>query len=293
VQTELADIRANLKMEEELEAGGYIDCFKIGSSNRIFMRVMTGIWLQAFQQLTGVNFIFYYGTTFFKNSGISNSFLVSVATNVVNVGMTIPGIYMIERVGRRNLLLIGAAGMCICEYIVAIVGVTVSTGNIAGQHVLIAFVCIYIAFFASTWGPIAWVVIGEIYPLNVRAKGISMAAASNWLWNFAIAYATPFLVNQGKGDAGLQVKVFFIWGTTCLMCFIFSYFMVPETMGLSLEQIDILYQNALPWQAGAYRRQLIAQDVHAADVLAEHQGHAHGAAAPKLEKEVDEEKGEA
>ena len=94
-----------------------------------------------------VNFIFYYGTTFFKNSGIKNGFLISVATSVVNVFMTLPGIYGVERFGRRSLLLFGAAGMCICEFIVAIVGVTISTENLAGQRVLIAFVCIYIVRF--------------------------------------------------------------------------------------------------------------------------------------------------
>lgn len=91
-----------------------------------------------------VNFIFYYGTTFFQNSGIKNSFLISVATNIVNVFMTLPGIWGVERFGRRNLLLFGAVGMCICEFIVAIVGVTISVDNLAGQRVLIAFVCIYI-----------------------------------------------------------------------------------------------------------------------------------------------------
>jgi len=96
------------------------------------------------QQLTGINFIFYYGTTFFNNSGISNSFVIVVITNVVNVLMTVPGIWGVERFGRRRLLLVGAIGMCICEFIVAIVGVTISVNNLAGHRVLIAFVCIYI-----------------------------------------------------------------------------------------------------------------------------------------------------
>jgi len=153
-------------------------------------------------------------------------------------------------------MLVGAAGMCVCEYLIAIVGVTISVDNTAGQKVLIAFVCIYIAFFASTWGPIAWVIVGEIFPLNVRAKGISLSTSSNWLWNFGIGYATPYLVNSGKGNADLQVKVFFIWGTTCLGCLIFTYFCVAETKGLSLEQVDILYQNTTPRRSVAFRRQL-------------------------------------
>ena len=106
--------------------------------------------------------------------------------------MTLPGMWGVEKLGRRTLLLGGAAGMCICEFLVAIIGVTISVNDQAGQKALIALVCIYIAFFASTWGPVAWVVIGEIFPLSVRAKGIAMSSASNWLWNWAIAYASAF-----------------------------------------------------------------------------------------------------
>jgi len=264
VAQDLEDIKVNLREEQEIGEGGWLDCFK-PNSNKILFRTLSGIFLQGWQQLTGVNFIFYYGTTFFAQSGISDPFLTTIATNVVNVGMTVPGIYLVDRVGRRKLLLWGALGMLICEYLVAIIGVTISVDNHSGQKALVALVCIYIAFFASTWGPIAWVVVGEIFPLNIRAKGIALSAASNWLWNWAIAYATPFLVNKGKGDADLGVKVFFIWGTTCVGCFVFTYFCIPETKGLSLEQVDILYQNTTPIKSAAYRDQLIANDVHAAD----------------------------
>lgn len=196
VEAELNDIRENLEAERSRGESSYADCFKFGK-DKIALRTLTGIFIQAWQQLTGsmshftltrtitdfsllsspiiVNFIFYYGTTFFINSGIKNPFLITIATNIVNVFMTLPGMYGVERFGRRRLLLIGAAGMCLCEFIVAIVGITISVDNLAGQRVLIAFVCIYIAFFASTWGPIAWVITGEIFPLQVRAKAMSLS----------------------------------------------------------------------------------------------------------------------
>jgi len=267
VEIELNDIRANLEEEQKLGQSSYADCFKSGH-NKIAFRTLTGIFIQAWQQLTGINFIFYYGTAFFQNSGIKNAFLITVATNVVNVFMTLPGMWGVERFGRRRLLLVGAAGMCICEFIVAFVGVTISVDNLAGQRVLVAFVCIYIAFFASTWGPIAWVITGEIFPLAIRAKAMSLAVASNWLWNFGIGYATPYLVNVAPGSAGLQSKVFFIWGSTCFCCILFTYFCIPETKGLSLEQIDIMYQNTTPIKSLAYRRLLIANDVHPSDAVA-------------------------
>ncbi|EPT04899.1 hypothetical protein FOMPIDRAFT_1021676 [Fomitopsis schrenkii] len=269
VETELADIRANLEEERTLGESSYLDCFRF-SHNKIFLRTMSGIFIQAWQQLTGINFIFYYGTTFFKHAGIKNPFLTSVATNIVNVFMTIPGMWGIERFGRRSLLLWGAAWMTMCEFIIAIVGVTISVDNKAGQQALIALTCLYIAGFASTWGPIAWVITGEIFPLNVRAKAMSMSVASNWLWNFGIGYATPYLVNTGPGNAGLESKVFFIWGSTCLGACIFTYFFIPETKGLSLEQIDLMYQNSTPLTSVAYGRELIANDVHVADHVAEH-----------------------
>ncbi|TDL17521.1 MFS monosaccharide transporter [Rickenella mellea] len=235
---ELEDIRANLRQEQELGENSYFDCFQSGHHNRIQLRTLTGIFLQAWQQLTGINFISYYGATFFQNSGIKNPFVISVITNVVNVVMTLPGMWGVERFGRRRLLILGAIGMCVSQFVVAIIGVTVSVENSSGQKVLIAFVCVYIAFFASTWGPVAWVITGEIFPLNVRAKAMSMSTASNWLWNLG--------------------SVFFIWGSTCFCCIIFTYVCIPETKGLSLEQIDILYQNATPRKSFAYRRQLLA-----------------------------------
>ena len=193
VATELDEIRLNLKHEEELGESSYLDCFR-PSDNRILLRTLTGIFIQAWQQLTGINFIFYFGTTFFTNAGIHNPFLISIATSTVNVGMTIPGIWGVERFGRRSLMLFGAIGMTICEFIIAIVGSTTSTSNQSAQSAEVAFVCIYIAFFASTWGPIAWVITGEIFPLKIRAKAMSLSVASNWLWNFAIAYSSTFIV---------------------------------------------------------------------------------------------------
>ena len=227
LQSELDQIRLSYQQELEIGDSSYLDCFR-PSHNKILLRTLTGIFIQAFQQLTGINFIIYYGTVFFKNSGISNPFLTNVVVSIINVFMTLPGMWGVERFGRRKLLLVGAAGMCLCEYLVAIVGVTISTSNLAGQKVMVAFVCIYIAFFASTWGPITWVITGEVFPLNVRAKAMSLSIASNWLWNFGIGYATPYLVNKEKGSAGLGVKVFFIWGSTCAGCLLFTYFCVPE-----------------------------------------------------------------
>ncbi|KAI5850772.1 general substrate transporter [Tricharina praecox] len=237
---ELGEIQANYEYERSISEAGWIDCFKgMGPSGNL-RRVLIGVFLQMFQQLTGVNFIFYYGTTFFQQSGVQNAFLISLITNLVNVVTTPVAFYGVEKFGRRKLLIWGAAWMLTCEFIVGAVGVALP-GSKAASTVLVVFVCFYIFAFATTWGPAAWIVIGEIYPLPIRAKGVALATASNWLWNFVLGYVTPYLVDEG--EANLKAKVFFIWGSTCTLCLLFAYFFVPETKGLSLEQVDKMLEE--------------------------------------------------
>ncbi len=119
---------------------------------------------------------------------MSNAFLIQMITSAINVVSTFPGLYAVDRWGRRPLLLWGAVGMCISQFLVAMLG-TLTTGqdsqgnilvyNVAAQKAGIAFVCIYIFFFASTWGPLAWVVTSELFGLQQRARGLSMTTATN------------------------------------------------------------------------------------------------------------------
>jgi len=288
-EAEYEEIEANLRHEESVGQTSYLDCFRNGPG-RNRLRVLTGIFLQAWQQLTGINFIFYYGTTFFTQAGIDNPFIITIITNIVNVISTLPGIWAVDNLGRRKLLLIGAAGMCICEYIVAIVGVTTPGTNQSAQKSLIAFVCIYIFFFAASWGPCAWVVTGELYPLGIRAKAMSMSTASNWLWNWGIGYATPYLVDAPTTSgpnitktANLKSKVFFIWGATCFSCAVFTYFFIPEVKGLSLEQIDLLYRESSMMNSAAYNKKMKAEnETFTSKALAEQElGLDHGKAEKK------------
>jgi SP family sugar:H+ symporter-like MFS transporter len=213
------------------------------NKNRQRRRLLMGTTIQGLQQLTGINFIFYFGTSFFQSAGIKNPFTISLATNIVNVGSTIPGILLIEILGRRKLLLSGSLVMCVSQFIVAIVGVAAGQESDSANKCLVAFTCIFIAAFAASWGPLCWAVVSETYALNVRQKSISLCTASNWLWNWAIAYATPYMVNSGPGNANLGSKVFFIWGGFNFIGGVFVYFMVFESKGLSLEQVDEMYEK--------------------------------------------------
>ncbi|KAM3086356.1 hypothetical protein ACMFMF_000306 [Clarireedia jacksonii] len=263
IQQELSEIVANHEYEMSVIPqtgyfGSWLNCFKGGLSNPAsnLRRTILGTSLQMMQQWTGVNFIFYFGTTFFQALGtISNPFLIGLITTLVNVCTTPISFYTVERFGRRTILIWGALGMLICEFIVAIIGVTagrLSEHNTSAVSAMIAFICIYIAFFATTWGPGAWVLIGEIFPLPIRSRGVGLSTASNWLWNCIIAVITPYLVGTEKGEANLGAKVFFLWGSLCTVCFVYAYILIPETKGLSLEQVDRMLEETTPRTSAAW-----------------------------------------
>ncbi|KAJ9635447.1 Plasma membrane low glucose sensor [Coniosporium apollinis] len=266
IKEELAEIVANHEYELSLGKSGWLDVFQNAGRQR--RRLLTGMAVMAGSQLTGINFIFYYGTQFFKNSGIENPFLIGLTTNLVNVVSTIPGLVLVERWGRRPILLFGAIGMTVCEFIVAIVGVT--SGSEISSKVLIAFTCFYIFFFAISWGPVGWVVVGENFSLRFRAKSVACSIASNWIFNWAIGYATPYLVDEAPGAAGLKAKVFFIWGTCCLGCAIFVYFCIFETKGLTLEQVDEMYEHVPhAWQSSTFKPTIRFEEVRRQSIAAE------------------------
>ncbi|CAG9955791.1 unnamed protein product [Clonostachys rosea f. rosea IK726] len=269
VQTELAEIVANEEYERALIPdttwfGSWANCFKgsLWDPKSNLRRTILGTSLQMMQQWTGVNFIFYYSTPFLESTGaIENSFLMSMIFTIINVFSTPLSFWTVERFGRRTILIIGAFGMLVCQFIVAGVGMTVGfnkthldptdpdgkkmlADNVGAVNAQIAFIAIFIFFFASTWGPGAWIVIGEIFPLPIRSRGVALSTASNWLWNTIIAIITPYMVHTNKGN--MKSSVFLVWGALCTSAFVYSYFLIPETKGLTLEQVDKMMEETTP-----------------------------------------------
>jgi sugar porter (SP) family MFS transporter len=255
IKDELAEIVANNEYEMTVipqtnYIGSWAALFKgsLSKGNSAIRRTLLGTGMQMMQQLTGINFVFYFGTPFFTALGsIKNPFLISMITTLVNVLSTPVSFWAIERLGRRFLLIAGACSMILCQFIVAIIGVTAAkpgSNNDAATSAMIAFICLNISSFAISWGPTAWVIVGEAFPLPIRSRGVGISTASNWLWNTVIAVITPYLV--GVEEANLGTNVFWIWGSLCCLSLTFAYFLVPELKGLSLEQADMCMAEVSP-----------------------------------------------
>ncbi|UDD56932.1 hypothetical protein AFCA_004452 [Aspergillus flavus] len=246
---EMEELKNNWEYEKSIGSASYLECFK-GTAGK---RTITGIILQSLQQLVGINFIIYYGTSYFAENvqGLPDSFILQVIVNSINVVMTLPGLWAIDRFGRRPVLLTGALGMGVSQYIVAACGAATPTSNFTSQC---AHELALTHAKASTFGPCAWVVTGEIFSLQTRAKGLSMTTAANWFFNWLLSYITPYLTGALNPT---QSNVFWIWGSFCWIAFVFTFTMIYETKGLSLEQVNELYESvSKAWRSANYRSEL-------------------------------------
>lgn len=236
VNREIAEIK---KQRAEEDVGS--SWTEIFTDSSIRYRTILGMVLQAGQQLTGANFFFYYGTTIFRSTGISDSYVTSIILGSVNVSATIFSLWMITIVGRRKSLMWGAAVMCACFLVYTFVGqFALDAANPQNSPdagaVLITFTSIFIAAFATTWGPQVWTVTGELYPARYRATCIALATAANWGFNFLISFFTTFIVNDIHYYYGL------VFAGSCFALFFIVYFFMIESKDRSLEEIDCMYR---------------------------------------------------
>lgn len=259
---ELVEIKATYDYEASFGSSSLLDCFRSSPSRtKQTLRMLSGIAIQACQQFSGINFIFYYGVNFFSRTGVTNSYMVSFITYAVNVAFNIPGLFLVETIGRRKVLLIGGILMTASNFIIAIVGC--STNSVIANKVMIAFICLFIASFSATWGGVVWVISAELYPLGIRSKCTAICAASNWLINFICALITPYIVDTGSHTSSIGTKIFFIWGSLNALGVAVVYFTIYETRGLTLEEIDELY-NRSPnsMQSGEWNKRIRQQSIN-------------------------------
>jgi SP family sugar porter-like MFS transporter len=204
--------------------------FRLLFKGRLSKILLIGIVIAAFQQWCGINVIFNYAQEIFSAAGygVSDILFNIVITGVTNVIFTFVGMYAVDRLGRRALLLIGSAGLA-CIY--AILG-SCYYFQVTGVAVLF-LVVLAIACYAMTLAPVVWVVISEIFPTKVRGMAMAVATFSLWTACFVLTYTFP-LFNKGLGSYG----TFWLYGVICVLGFIFIKAMLPETKGKSLEEIE-------------------------------------------------------
>ncbi|KAL2812569.1 general substrate transporter [Aspergillus cavernicola] len=240
---------------------GYNDYLSLFNNKAIFKRTTLAILVMVFQQWNGVNAILYYAPFIFAGLGLSGNTTSLLATGVVGIVMflaTIPAVLWVDNFGRKSILIAGGIGMAASHFIVA--GITGSFSDNWPAHrgagwVAVVFIWIYAICFGFSWGPVAWIIISEVFPLGLRAKGVSIGGQSNWLNNFAVAMATsPFLSTS-------QFGAFIFFGALTTIGVIWVYFFVPETKGRTLEEMDELFGSVGLAQADAERKARIEREI--------------------------------
>ena len=207
------------------------------------MPMVVGLGLAVFQQITGINTVIYYAPTIFKFAGIIGTgpaILAGAGLTMVMWVFHVLAIFLLDRVGRRPLLLVGVAGQIVG---LAILGAAFQFQQLATlkSSVAIGGLVIYVACFAFGLGPIFWLLISEIYPLKVRGAAMSAVTVTNWVLNLVVALTFLSLVGV-LGHAG----TFWLYGIIAIGAWIFFYLLVPETRGKTLEQIEAHWRKGKP-----------------------------------------------
>ncbi|KAK4188894.1 hypothetical protein QBC35DRAFT_179794 [Podospora australis] len=224
-------------------------CFLGSADDRTgyLRRVLLGMTIMMFQQITGINFIFYFGITFLEQHGYRNVPVVLAVFSAINVVFTAISFLCVNTFKRRDLLVYGGLGMAVFQFAIGVTGVIWNpSGNKGlvehtdlhsfGTYILIA--C-YIICYSVSWGPVPWSLIGEIFPLEIRARAVGFSTASNWLFNSLMCVFSPYLMDC------IGMGIFMVWGSFSVAAVIFVLLFVPETRGKTLEQISCFFHAGI------------------------------------------------
>lgn len=241
VDDRLAQIRRSIAQDAATAEQGTLAGPRFGLKPIVWV----GILLSVFQQLVGINVIFYYSTTLWQAVGFAESqaFLVSTITAVTNVVVTFVAIALIDKVGRRPLLLAGSAGMTVALGLMALAftqartvadasgAASVQLDGAWGVTALVAANA-FVVFFGASWGPLVWVLLGEMFPNRIRAAALGVAAAAQWIANFAVTLTFPPLLSA----FGASVP-YLVYAVFAALSFLFVLRRIPETKGVELEDM--------------------------------------------------------
>lgn len=221
---------AQIKQQANIKSGGWSELF----SKFVRPSLVIGIGLAIFQQVMGCNTVLYYAPTIFTDVGfgVSAALLAHIGIGIFNVIVTAVAVAIMDKIDRTKMLIGGAIGMGISLFVMSF-GMKFSGGSHVAAIISVIALTIYIAFFSATWGPVMWVMIGEVFPLNIRGLGNSFASVINWAANMVVSLTFPSLLDFfGTGS------LFIGYGVLCFISIWFVHKFVFETRNRSLEEIE-------------------------------------------------------
>ncbi|KAK4246580.1 sugar transporter [Corynascus novoguineensis] len=214
---------------------------KLFQTKAMFKRVIVATVTMFFQQWTGINAVLYYAPFIFEQLGLDLNTTSLLATGVVGIVMfiaTIPAVLWIDRAGRKPVLTIGAIGMATCHIIIAVLvakNIDQWAEHRAAGWAAVCMVWLFVIHFGYSWGPCAWIIIAEIWPLSTRPYGVALGASSNWMNNFIVGQVTPDMLE------GIPYGTYILFGLLTYLGAAFIWFLVPETKRLTLEEMDVVF----------------------------------------------------
>ena len=233
----VADIRASLAADHRPRLADLID----PTTGRVRKLVWAGIGIAVFQQLVGINIVFYYGSVLWQSVGFSenDSLKINILSGALSILACIFTILTVDRIGRKPLLLVGSAGMTVtlavmagCFSTASLVDGTLHLSDNVGLIALIAANA-YVVFFNASWGPVMWVMLGEMFPNQIRGSGLAVSGFAQWIANFGISVSFPALAS----GIGLPVTYGF-YAVSAFVSFFFVKALVHETRGRELEDME-------------------------------------------------------
>lgn len=235
VKKEVAEIKATLCSDNQEK--------KFRFKKWMLMPFVVGVGIMFAQICTGINTIIYYAPTIFKTAGFDSNITAIYATTgigIVNFIMTIVAVYFTDKLGRKPLLYFGLTGVMLSLFAL---GTSFALAGVLGSSlkwVAVGSLVTYIICFAMSLGPIGWILVSEVFPLKIRGVAMSVCTVSNFAFNFFVVGSFPVLLHRIGG-----AWTFWMFGIVSILCIIFVYFFVPETKGISLEQIELNWRKGV------------------------------------------------